>query len=370
MNKVNVKMKKILIFGAVALALCAALAALSSCETGNAPTPSEAAGTTSEKEPAHEHSFGEWTLEKAPTCTEEGVEERVCACGDIETRVIPARGHIYYNQATFTWEENKATAEVVCAVCLKKELLQASVEETARHEAACVEDGEITYTATLEIGGYTFTDTTDLPLAHTGHRFENGVCSVCGLHYEEEPPFGTQAWLEWLINYDALFYSDARYKMCFGGGVYVIHDHGAFEVSRYSGEPQFVLNYMFDPTEVDASENVNTDAYDYIFELWYRDTAEYSSGIFKRVVTAPSSAYVWNDGVQKTLYRFPVYDEGMNDMKLMEDGSPREYEIMFLIYNSKTISPETLVCWKQDWIKYTEEDEMHIQEAKELGIIG
>ena len=38
------------------------------------------------------HSFGEWTTAKEPTATEEGTEKRTCACGEEETRSIPALG--------------------------------------------------------------------------------------------------------------------------------------------------------------------------------------------------------------------------------------------------------------------------------------
>ena len=45
---------------------------------------------------AHEHTFGEWVITTAPTCTEPGEKTRTCsACGEVETRVIPAAGHDY-----------------------------------------------------------------------------------------------------------------------------------------------------------------------------------------------------------------------------------------------------------------------------------
>ena len=45
---------------------------------------------------AHEHTFGEWVVTTAPTCTQDGLETRTCsACGEVETRVIPAAGHDY-----------------------------------------------------------------------------------------------------------------------------------------------------------------------------------------------------------------------------------------------------------------------------------
>ncbi len=45
----------------------------------------------------HTHSFGEWTVTKAATCTEPGEQTRSCECGYSETQVIPATGHDYVN---------------------------------------------------------------------------------------------------------------------------------------------------------------------------------------------------------------------------------------------------------------------------------
>ena len=46
----------------------------------------------------HVHAFGEWTLTKAPTCTEAGEESRTCeSCGETETRTVEMLGHSYEN---------------------------------------------------------------------------------------------------------------------------------------------------------------------------------------------------------------------------------------------------------------------------------
>jgi len=42
----------------------------------------------------HSHSFGEWSAVKQPTCTESGLQERVCSCGEKEQSVISASNHI------------------------------------------------------------------------------------------------------------------------------------------------------------------------------------------------------------------------------------------------------------------------------------
>ncbi len=40
------------------------------------------------------HSYGAWTVVTPATCTEEGSEQRVCACKKAETRAIAATGHV------------------------------------------------------------------------------------------------------------------------------------------------------------------------------------------------------------------------------------------------------------------------------------
>lgn len=42
----------------------------------------------------HTHTFGEWTVTTPAACTADGVETRSCACGETETRAIPATGHV------------------------------------------------------------------------------------------------------------------------------------------------------------------------------------------------------------------------------------------------------------------------------------
>ena len=42
----------------------------------------------------HTHAFGDWEETTPATCTADGVETRTCACGETETRAIPATGHV------------------------------------------------------------------------------------------------------------------------------------------------------------------------------------------------------------------------------------------------------------------------------------
>ena len=71
-----------------------------------------------------EHSWGEWKVTKAPTCTEAGTEERECSvCGEKETRTVEALGHkpadpVKENEVAATCTKEGSYDEVVyCSVC-------------------------------------------------------------------------------------------------------------------------------------------------------------------------------------------------------------------------------------------------------------
>ncbi|MDD3832043.1 MAG: hypothetical protein PHW00_05265, partial [Clostridia bacterium] len=58
----------------------------------------------------HTHTYGEWTLTLAPSCTTVGSEKRVCECGYEETREIAALGHDYATEFTI---DTQATCTIV-----------------------------------------------------------------------------------------------------------------------------------------------------------------------------------------------------------------------------------------------------------------
>jgi len=88
------------IFCALALTACGGKPA----EGGN---DSKDVVTTSEKT-NHKHKYGEWTVTKPATCEEEGEQERVCECGEKQTKKIDALGH--------DWDEGKVTKAATCSV--------------------------------------------------------------------------------------------------------------------------------------------------------------------------------------------------------------------------------------------------------------
>jgi len=163
----------------------------------------------------HAHSFGEWTVTKEATCTEKGVETRSCACGETETREIPALGHteeiIPGKEATCT--ETGLTEGKKCAVCgvilvAQEEIpaLRHTEEIIPGKEATCTETG-LTEGKKCSVCGEVLVAQEVIPaLGHTEEIIpgkeatctETGLtegkkCSVCGeilVEQEEIPALG------------------------------------------------------------------------------------------------------------------------------------------------------------------------------------
>ena len=121
-------------------------------------------GSINGAEQPHEHAFGEWTTVTEPTCTDKGLEERKCECGETETREIAALGHsaaeaVKENEVAPTCTENGSYDNVVyCSVCN---------EELSRE------------TVTVDA---------------LGHDFVNGECSRCDAEMDaafEDVPVGS-----------------------------------------------------------------------------------------------------------------------------------------------------------------------------------
>lgn len=68
----------------------------------------------------HKHSFGSWTEVTPATCTQDGVKERVCECGEKETGTLTKLGHDFKN-GTVVGDTSTCTANgkqtVKCARC-------------------------------------------------------------------------------------------------------------------------------------------------------------------------------------------------------------------------------------------------------------
>lgn len=95
-------------FTSIALFFALAITACQPAQRSNDNNSEEA--PVSESKPVesnHKHKYGDWTQVKAPTCTEKGSQERVCECGDKQTKDIDALGH--------DWDEGTVTTPATCS---------------------------------------------------------------------------------------------------------------------------------------------------------------------------------------------------------------------------------------------------------------
>ena len=82
-------------------------------------------------EQEHTHSFGEWSVTKNATCTEDGVKTRYCDCGEKHSDTIPANGHNYADGVCLTCDDIKEIPE-----CRHEKVIT-----LAGKEATCTETG-------------------------------------------------------------------------------------------------------------------------------------------------------------------------------------------------------------------------------------
>ena len=124
----------------------------------------------------HEHFYGEWVTVKAPTCTETGVQERTCECGQKESGVLSALGHKAGADATCT--ENSA-----CTVC--GEILQTANGHLPGNEATCTTSQNCTVCNTeLKAAlGHTYKTSVTSPTC-TNQGYITHTCA-CGDSYKD-----------------------------------------------------------------------------------------------------------------------------------------------------------------------------------------
>ena len=125
--------------------------------------------------PATGHEWGQWTQTKAPTCTEKGEEQRVCAhdATHVETRPVAALGHSY--------KETDWIAEVP-ATCTQEGKLG------HYHCDACNKnfdkEGNELSSLTIPANGHDYQAVVTEPTC-TENGYTTHTCAVCGDHYDD-----------------------------------------------------------------------------------------------------------------------------------------------------------------------------------------
>lgn len=129
---------------------------------------------------SHVHMFGEWTQVKAPTCTEGGITESRCSCGQIQTQPVAALGHEEVKDAAVpaTCSAEGKTEGKHCSRCNEILIAQATVDKVAHDEVidaavsvSCTMDGK-TEGKHCGVCGTVLVAQTVVPA--TGHVYNSG----------------------------------------------------------------------------------------------------------------------------------------------------------------------------------------------------
>lgn len=137
--------------------------------------------------PATGHSFTSYAPNGDATCTEDGTETAACdnGCGATDTRSDEgsALGHAWSEPA---WRWSDDGEEFVASFACENdpshtlELTAAPTSEVAS-EPTCIEPGTTRYYAEVELDGVAYAaEATAADIPALGHKFEDGVCTVCG----------------------------------------------------------------------------------------------------------------------------------------------------------------------------------------------
>lgn len=154
---------------------------LVSCDLLDILTPQDP--TPQDSTPEHTHSFGEWSVTKNATCTEDGVKTRYCNCGEKQSETVPTINHteVIDEAVAPTCTDLGKTEGSHCSTC-GLVLVQQDVIPTISHSynynnkcSVCgiIYDAGCAHEEIQILPGYAAT------CAETG-RTEGKCCAICG----------------------------------------------------------------------------------------------------------------------------------------------------------------------------------------------
>jgi len=160
------------------------------------------------------HAYGEWSITREATCTDDGAKSRTCGkCDHIESAVIEKTGHAYgeWNTVRDATCSDVGFRERTCGRCgiiesLSIAPLGHTMEHHAAHSATCVESGNTEYwyctvcqKAFDDAEGQNEITLADTVISALGHDYAEGVCSRCGRRAESSG-------LDFTLSYDKSYY--------------------------------------------------------------------------------------------------------------------------------------------------------------------
>ena len=238
----------------------------------------------------HRHAFGEWTVTKERTCTEDGEQMRTCSCGETETETItkghtpreatceraeictvckaelaPAKGHDFGEPiVTAPTCTIRGTTAAECKRCPKKQVTDSvpplghipDGASTCLHAKTC-----IVCNAEIEPAkGHRYTATVVEPTCTGDMGYTVWSCNECGYTYNDnyKESKGHQIYVPTVIkeeidlNYSVI--NDSSYPFRTQNGILVSTNHSDDTVSTYT---IIALKDFFFEAECRASSETN-----------------------------------------------------------------------------------------------------------------
>ena len=142
----------------------------------------------------HTHTFGEWEVDYASTCINEGKKHKACVdCGYVTYETIELADHTYelIPGKKATCLQSGLSDGGKCSVCgeilKKQDIIPATGHDyiSIITEATCIMDGYIKHTCS--VCGNSYTDSIIPAMGHTDSD-KDGICDVCGEETEHSHP--------------------------------------------------------------------------------------------------------------------------------------------------------------------------------------
>lgn len=185
----------------ISLAILIFLITLAIASCGGNKTNNEAPPVVNDENSnsVHIHSFGEWAVTKEPSCYEEGLLERSCECGAVESKKIDYIDHVFGEgvRVEFPTCEAPGIIEAACVNCGK---VVTFFEPQLPHvpitleavESTCTSEG-LTYGKACKNCGIVLVAQSVVPvLAHEYVDDYDRSCEVCGFIREINCPHLSQ----------------------------------------------------------------------------------------------------------------------------------------------------------------------------------